>query len=44
MTLEAYWLENCPYYDSRVVINASKMFKRLATGHEIFMFWLWLAH
>ena len=28
------WLENCPYYDSRVVIYASKMFIILATAYE----------
>ena len=28
------WLENCPYYDSRVVIYARKMFIRLAIGHN----------
>ena len=33
MTLESYWLENCPYYDPRVVIYDRKMFMRLATGH-----------
>ena len=32
MTLELYWLEKCPYYDSRVVIYVRKMFIRLATG------------
>ena len=32
MTLELYWLENCPYFDSRFVIYARKMFIRLATG------------
>ena len=26
------WLEKCPYYNSRVVIYARKMFIRLATG------------
>ena len=32
MTLESYLIENCPYYDFRVVIYADKMFIRLATG------------
>ena len=34
MTLESYWLENCPYYDSMVIIYAQKMFIRLATGRR----------
>ena len=29
--LESCWLQICPYYDSRVVINDRKMFIRLAT-------------
>ena len=32
MTLELYWIQNCPYYNSRVVIYDRKMFIRLATG------------
>ena len=28
------WLENCPYYDSRVVIYACKIFTRLATDER----------
>ena len=35
MTLESYWLENCPYYDPRVVIYACKMFIRLPTGADL---------
>ena len=31
MTLESYWLENCLYYDSRVVIYEHKLFIRLTT-------------
>ena len=31
MTLELYWLQNCPYYDSTVEIYDRKMFIRLAT-------------
>ena len=34
MTLESYWLENCPYYYSSVVINARKMFIRLTNGND----------
>ena len=34
MTLELYWLENCPYYDSRVIIYACIMFIRLAPGAD----------
>ena len=30
-TLESYWLQNCTYYDSRVVIYDRKMFIRLDT-------------
>ena len=29
------WLENCPYYDSRVVIYARKMFTRLSTDPSV---------
>ena len=29
MTLELYWLENCLYYDSRVIIYERKMFYRI---------------
>ena len=29
MTLESHWLENCIYYDSRVVIYERKMFCRI---------------
>ena len=32
--LESYWLQICPYYDSRVVIYYRKMFIRLATGNN----------
>ena len=35
MTLELYWLENCPYCNSRVVIYACKMFIRLATAVNV---------
>ena len=35
MTLESYWLENYPYYDSRVIIFARTMFIRLATGDDV---------
>ena len=34
MTLQLSWLENSPYYDSRVIIYARKMFIRLAAGVE----------
>ena len=36
-TLESYWLENGPYYDSRVVIYAHKMFIRMATNQWPFI-------
>ena len=39
MTLESYWLEHCPYYDSRVVIYAHKMFIRLAAGLSQLLLW-----
>ena len=32
MTIESYRLENCPYYNSRVIIDTRKMFIRLAIG------------
>ena len=34
--LESYWLQICPYYDSRVVFYDCKMFIRLATEVVIF--------
>ena len=37
MTLESYWLQICPYYNSRVVIYDRKMFIRLATGCGIIL-------
>ena len=46
MTLELYWLQICPYYDSRVVIYDRKMFIRMATGIECgsaLASWLWHA-
>ena len=30
--LESYWLENCSYYDSRVVIYARKNVYKMAIG------------
>ena len=36
--LESYWLQICPYYDSRVVNYERKMFTRLATG----VYWTFL--
>ena len=37
--LESYWQENCPYYDSRVVIYARKMFIKLATWMPLQNYW-----
>ena len=42
MTLVSCWLKNCPYYDSRVVIYAPKMFIRLATGLRVQFVQCWI--
>ena len=42
MTLQLSWLENSPYYDSRVIIYARKMFIRLATGSRPMLIFVYL--
>ena len=32
--VESYWVQNCPYYDSRVEIYDHKIFIRLASVHS----------
>ena len=43
MTLELYWPQICPNYNSRVIIYDRKMFIRLATDVAKMYCWEWMA-